>query len=353
MRLALTGGGTGGHVYPALEVGRLALDAGDAVMYAGSLRGIEGGACAEAGIPFFGCEANPIPKLASVEGLSSVLTLLRTTREMKRKLQDWRPDVVLATGGYASAAPLRAAKALQIPIVLHEQNSVPGRAIKMMGQSARKICTVFKKTGSFFPADRVVETGMPIRRELIDGSRSPRSQAGFVTLAMGGSQGARRLNQAVVELAQKVGEGQWIHIAGPKLYEEVLAAKKSMPAGYELESFLDSDSMAAALSNADIAIARSGCGTIAELAAFGVPAIYIPLPTSFANHQLHNAQEIEALGGGRVIEQQSLTPELLRSIWLSWRGDTERRQAAARSLRAWAKPDAAHRVLEVVKEAAR
>jgi UDP-N-acetylglucosamine--N-acetylmuramyl-(pentapeptide) pyrophosphoryl-undecaprenol N-acetylglucosamine transferase len=345
----LTGGGTGGHVYPALEVGRLAVEAGDDVRYFGSLRGIEGEAAKEAGIPFEGVPANPIPRLASLEGLRSVLQLLKSARTVRRQFEKWRPDALLATGGYSSAPALRAARSLHIPIILHEQNTVPGRSTKTMASAARKICIVFEKTYEHFPKEKTVQTGMPIRRELVEAA-SNSSSSEFLTLIVGGSQGARALNAAVCELIQKVASDAWLHVAGPKLIDEVRATDLSMPAGYKLEAFLDTQSMASALSSADLAIARAGCGTIAEFAVFGLPAIFVPLPTSFANHQYYNAKEIEALGAATVLEQNDLSQ--LESPWRNWRADEARRNDAAAKLRAWAKPDAAERVLQVVKEAA-
>jgi UDP-N-acetylglucosamine--N-acetylmuramyl-(pentapeptide) pyrophosphoryl-undecaprenol N-acetylglucosamine transferase len=123
-----------------------------------------------------------------------------------------------------------------------------------------------------------------------------------------------------------------------------------MPDGYKLESFLEAGGMKRALESADPAIARSGSGTIAEFALYGLPAIYIPLPTSFADHQLHNAREIEAIGGGQVVEQSRIAD--LGRVWKEWRDDASRRERAATALRNWAVPDAAQRVLQVVKEAA-
>ena len=351
MRIALTGGGTGGHVYPALEVGRLAAEEGEEVRYFGSLRGIEGAACLAIGMPFFGVKAEPIPNLMSLSGMRSAIDLLKSSKKVAAAYAEWRPDVLLATGGYSSVPALRAAKRMRVPIVLLEQNSVPGRAIKSMGSAASKICTVFAKTAQFFDTSKIVVTGMPVRRELVARAPLERDATQFTTLAMGGSQGARALNTAVVDLAQTVGSDRWIHVAGPNLYDEVLSRKKSMPSGYELESFLDGDSMAAALGSADLAIARAGSGTIAELALFGVPTIFIPLPTSFAQHQHHNAREIEGLGGGTLLDQSDLGR--LESTWRKWRDDVELRERASLILKSWAKPEAARSVLQVVKEAAK
>lgn len=351
MRLALTGGGTGGHIFPALEVGRLAALSGDEVRYFGSHRGQEGNASAVAGIPFSATEASPIPRLASIDGVRAVWTLFRSARQVAAEFRAWRPDVLFATGGYSSGPSLRAARSLGIPIVLHEQNSVPGRNTTSMAAAAAKICTVFKETHNYLPKDKVVVTGMPVRYELIEASSRQGKGGGFLTLVSGGSQGAKALNFAVIEAASKVSEqSNWIHATGRKLFTEIRDKVKSP--NYKLVPFLEPDQMADALVNADLAIVRAGCGTVAELALFGLPAIFAPLPTSFANHQLQNAREIEAIGGGSIIEQSDLTPERLAAEWQSWRDDEPRRAKAAAALQAWAKPDAAQHVLAVIKEAA-
>ena len=350
MRLALTGGGTGGHVYPALEVGRLAREDGDEVRYFGSLRGLEGSASQQAGFEFYGVPASPIPNLLSLDGLRAVVALLKSTRQVSRQFASWTPDVLFATGGYSSGAAIRAANARGIPVVLHEQNSIPGRAIKMAGDKATKVCTVFKQTCNYFDKTKVVETGMPIRDTLVSAAEAAAPRE-FTTLASGGSQGARAVNGAVRKLVAEIGADRWTHIAGKALFAEVQSDNLYMPEGYRVEPFLQADDMATALSESNLAIVRAGCGTIAELALFGIPAIYIPLPSSFANHQFHNAKEIESIGGGNVLSQEDLTAERLVTNWKNWRLDRDRRERASAALKSWGKPDAGARVLQVVKEA--
>jgi UDP-N-acetylglucosamine--N-acetylmuramyl-(pentapeptide) pyrophosphoryl-undecaprenol N-acetylglucosamine transferase len=344
----LTGGGTGGHIFPALEVGRLAAESGDEVRYFGSHRGQERRAAAAAGFPFSATEAIPIPKLASVQGLKAVITLLRSSRHVVGEFRQWMPDVLFATGGYSSGPALRAARALDLPIVLHEQNSIPGRGTKSMAAAAAKICIVFVETYKHFPSEKTVLTGMPVRQQLVDAARSDCPGLPFTTLVTGGSQGARALNEAAIRSAD--GQSCWIHITGPDLFGEMRDLSKS--SNYKVVPFLEANEMADVLGKTSLAIVRAGCGTIAELAIFGVPAIYVPLPTSFAGHQLHNAREIERIGGGSVVEQRDLSPRRLAEEWRAWRDDEPRRARASAALKAWAKPDAAAQVLAVVKGAA-
>lgn len=351
MRLALTGGGTGGHVFPAVEVGRLALDEGHEVRYYGSERGIEGKSAAAAGITFTAYPAEPIPRLLSPRGLRAAIQLLRSSSKAANDLSSWKPTVLFATGGYSSGPALRAARKLGIPIVLHEQNSIPGRATRMAGTTAAKVCIVFEETGRFFPLERVVRTGMPVRRELRAFAGHARVGGGFLTLITGGSQGARALNQlasGLVQSASRDGDG-WLHIAGPKLVSEVEKRSSS----HEIVDYLEASEMADALARSSLAICRAGSGFIAELALFGLPAIFLPLPTAFANHQLHNAKEIQSLGGGDVVEQEAATPEGLAELWSAWRDNADRRRLASEALLRWAVPDATERVFAVVKEVAR
>jgi len=348
VRLALTGGGTGGHIFPALEVGRLAAEVGDEVRYFGSHRGQEGEAAIKAGFQFSATEACPIPKLATLQGMRAAIRLFTSARQVTEEFNKWRPDVLFATGGYSSGPSLRAARSLGIPIVLHEQNSVPGRATTSMASAAVKICIVFEETCNYFPEEKVVMTGMPIRRQLVEASRREVHKSTFTTLVAGGSQGARALNEAAVKAAG--GRDDWLHITGPNLFDEMQNFAK-FP-NYKLVPFLEPREMADALGSASLAVVRAGSGTIAELALFGVPAIFVPLPTSFANHQLHNARKIERFGGGTVIEQAQLTPERLANAWRMWRDDESRRAKARAALKAWSKPDAAEHVFAVVRGAA-
>jgi len=324
----------------------LAADSGHDVRYFGSYRGQEGKAAEDAGLQFSGTEAGPIPKLASIQGLQAVLTLFRSAKQVAAEFHQWRPDVLFATGGYSSGPALRAARSMRIPIVLHEQNAVPGRATKSMANAAAKVCIVFEKTSTYFPNEKIVVTGMPVRWQLVDAAGTHRPRTEFATLVTGGSQGARALNEAATHAAAGSGEA-WLHITGNQLFDEV--ADKSNSNNYRVVPFLDANEMAQALSMSSLAIVRAGCGTIAELALFGIPAIYVPLPSSFANHQMYNAQEIERIGGGSILDQAQLTPKSLRSAWQAWRDDEPRRVTAAAALRHWSKPEAGQAVFDVIK----
>ena len=355
MRLVVTGGGTGGHVYPALEVAKLAISEGNDVSYFGSLRGIEGNACRTASIEFKGYRSAPISRFWTPAGIRGALTILRSSAVARKDLANFKPDVLFSTGGYAASPVLTAAKYLGIPIVIHEQNSVPGRTNRIAAGSASRICIVFEKAREYFP-DKVVHTGMPLRQLLIDAASHETAKNGFLTLCYGGSQGSAALNEAVLTIASRVSgrDLHWLHISGPKLFESVAKTMERIcpPAGFSLKAYLPAEELSDAYQATSLAIVRAGCGTICELALFGIPGIYVPLPHAHANHQFHNARAIEKIAGGSTLPQSELTPERLESEWRAWHDDEERRAKASSALRAWSVPDATQKVLSVVKEVA-
>lgn len=354
MRLIVTGGGTGGHVYPALEVAKAFSSAGADVTYFGSLRGIEREACQKANVPFVGLQSAPLGKPWTPSGLAGYLRLAQSIAKARSAFASNRPDCVFSTGGYAAGPSLQAARSLGIPVVLHEQNATPGRTHRIAAKFAKRVCGVFEEAAEHFPS-KYIRTGMPLREELIEASKSRASHPEFQTLCIGGSQGASALNEAVMSLALRVGERyRWLHVSGPKLYETTAKAAErlSAPSGYRVVPFLDAPAMARALSTSALAIARSGAGVVSELALFGIPAIFVPYPLAHADHQTHNAAAIVKIGGASLLAQRDLTPERLEAEWSAWARDEGRRMTAASSLRNWSIPDATARVRRIIEEVA-
>ena len=162
----ITGGGTGGHIYPALEVGRLCAERGAQLVYLGSIRGQEGKICEDRGIAFKGFPSEPVFSLKTPRGWKALLNLYRASNMARKALGDLKPAVVFSTGGYSSAPVVRAARSLGIPYVLHEANSVPGRSIKLFAPQAKSVAVTFRRSEKEFPGCRVIRTGMPVRKEL-------------------------------------------------------------------------------------------------------------------------------------------------------------------------------------------
>jgi UDP-N-acetylglucosamine--N-acetylmuramyl-(pentapeptide) pyrophosphoryl-undecaprenol N-acetylglucosamine transferase len=355
VRLVVTGGGTGGHVFPALEVARMAREAGHEVLYLGSHRGQERAACMRAQIPFRGFPSEPVYSLKKPSGWKAIALLAQSTVLARRVLLQYQPNAIFSTGGYSSAPVVRAAG--RFPYVLHEQNSRPGRSNLMASKNAFAVATTFRAAEDQFPGARVVRTGLPVRQELRQIALSPHlmpAEPHFV-LAVGGSQGAASLNEAVLGVAQRITRPvRWLHVSGPKHFESLFSTyeKLGLSEIYQLKAFLEANEMAAAYGEAAIVIGRSGAGTLSELAAFGLPSILIPYPTAHANHQLFNAREFEAMGAAVVIEQNDLTPALLEERLVPWLDVATARESAAAALAAWDVPDASTRILNLLQEAA-
>ncbi|MCW5947517.1 MAG: undecaprenyldiphospho-muramoylpentapeptide beta-N-acetylglucosaminyltransferase [Fimbriimonadales bacterium] len=354
MRLVVTGGGTGGHVYPALEVAAVAKDAGAEVRFIGSNRGIEGKECASRSIEFDGLGTMPIAKLTTLRGMQSAVAMLKAIPQARKLLNANKPEVVFSTGGYAAGPVVSAAKSQRIPIVIHEQNTIPGRTHRVAGRFARRVCYVFDETREWFACPSV-RTGMPLRRELCQLAVKHHEKVELNTLIFGGSQGAAAINKAVLDLVMLHGEmGSWTHVTGPSLFDETVRAfeERGVKANYRSVAYLSGEEMAQALAAASIAICRAGAGTLCELALFGIPAVLIPYPYAQGDHQYHNAKAIEKVGGARVMRQSEMTPEKLSEYWLLWARDASMREAASESLLSWSIADAADRVWSTLLEVA-
>jgi len=358
LKLVVTGGGTGGHVYPALEVARQAREEGSDVLYLGSLRGQEQSACAKAGFRFLGFPSEPLYSVKSPKILKSLWNMSRAMLAAQRAMKQDRPDAVFSTGGYSSAPVVRAAMMLHIPIVLHEQNAVPGRSNRMMAKHAHAVATTFHAAASHFPNSRVVRTGLPVRSELRQAAMARNLTMDAYpmrVLVVGGSQGAASINEAALQAATRMTKDlKWIHVTGKKHFETIYHTyeKLGLSSIYEVKAFLEGSEMAAAYSEASIVIGRSGAGTLSELAAFGLPSILIPYPHSHANHQHENAMEFAGIGAATVIPQTNLGPAKLEEALLSWIESSSARVSAQEALSGWDRPDASDAIIRLLIEAA-
>lgn len=345
MRLVVTGGGTGGHIFPALEVARYARARGDEILYLGSLRGQEAAACAADGFAFEGFPAEPLTSLRRPKGWIAALNLLRASGMAARALRARRPAVVFSTGGYSAAPVMNAATRLGIPLVIHEQNSIPGRSNRMFARKAAAVGVTFERSLGEFPGAKVERVGLPIRSRLLEALAGREPEPNRV-LVMGGSQGARGVNRLVLEAAARGTGLAWTHATGRGSFEEVRAeaARLGHGAGYEAVAYLDEEAVARELGRATVFLGRGGASTLVELAHFGVPAVVLPLPIAMHDHQTHNAQELADRGAATVIQERDATPERLVSALNDWIGDPERCARAAAAMRGWLVPDTTARI---------
>ncbi len=304
MKLVVSGGGTGGHVYPALAVveamlGQGQTKAADAVdvLWVGSKGGIEEDLIAQAGLQFVGLAAGGLRGMGPVVKVRNAARLAGGFWQARGVLARFRPDVVLSTGGYVSAAMTLAAWLKRIPVLIYLPDIVPGQAIQKLSRFAARIAVTSEESCRYFDRSKVVVTGYPVRPEILTLSRAEARQAlgldpqSKVLLVFGGSQGARSINQALMAgLASLLPVCQVVHVSGRLDADWVTSAARDLPeavrARYHHYDYLHD--MPLALVAADLAVARAGAATLGEFPAAGLPAVLVPYPYS-GQHQNPNA----------------------------------------------------------------
>jgi UDP-N-acetylglucosamine--N-acetylmuramyl-(pentapeptide) pyrophosphoryl-undecaprenol N-acetylglucosamine transferase len=309
-------------------------------------------------------DAQPVGRLTSLRGLRGLLKLAKVQKEARRLLDEFRPDVVFGTGGYAAAPVLLAQRRRGGPYVLHEQNSIAGRTNRVLGRRASAVCIVFESVRAEFPRSRVVVTGMPLRDEAIRCELSPEAAREKFGLApdrwtvhvYGGSQGAQALNEVVLSAAQHIASSavQWLHVTGERHIEAVRNSAEALGlnGNHTARGFLSGPDVGIGFRAASIAIVRCGASTLSEVMAWGLPSIMVPLPTSWANHQYHNARVLADAGAGRLCPQSALSPALLAEWIQDWQGDPQRYAEASAAARSLFRPDAVETISGLLREVA-
>lgn len=344
-RVVVAGGGTGGHVFPALAVAEELRGRGVAVDLIGTAAGLEARVVPAAGYPFHVVSARPLRGGGAGRLASGVGAAVRGVGEARALLRRLRPDVVVGVGGYASVATVLAARLLRLPVLLQEQNAVPGLANRWLGRVSRRICLGFEAAAAHFPAGRSVHTGNPIRASVLVGTGP-----GTDLLVFGGSQGARRLNRAVVEALPRLvprltGRGL-LHQTGTADLEATLQAYARQGVTADVRAFIDD--MGAAYGRAALVVARAGAMSCAEITARGLPAILVPYPQAADDHQRHNALALVSLGAAEMILDARLDADALSDAVTGLLGDARRREKMASAAREAGRPEAAARVADEV-----
>lgn len=350
----MTGGGTGGHVYPAISIAQALKKAVPDVrlLFVGSSHGPEGEIARKAGLEFAAIPSSPLSKALSLKNMAALGKLLIGVFRARVVLSRFRPDVVIGTGGYVSAAILLAQWSRGGKIIIHEQNARPGRTNAVLAKLARKVCVTFESSAAYFPNGKVELTGMPIRAEFAapPSKTEARRSLGlredlFTVFVTGGSQGARSLNELVTQAWPLIDDDrtQVLHQVGPKNVD-AMQQLIGPGANYMLEGYVD---MPLALASADLVISRSGASSISEITALGLPSVLFPYPHAYADHQTANAMHLVEKGAAVLFRDSDTTPEMLAGIIIELRSDTGKLAAMASASAALAKPDAADRVASI------
>lgn len=348
MRLLLAGGGTGGHLFPAVALAEeLRREQPDgAVLFVGTERGLEYRLLPELGWPLQTIPMSGWAGLGIGARFKALVGLARSLDQARRILGEFRPDVVVGVGGYASVPVLLAAKLTGVPYLIHEQNAWPGLANRLLGRWARRVCLSFPEARKVFRAVPTVQTGNPVRASMEQCPPIPDGSP--VLLVFGGSHGARAINRALVAALPHLMEWRGrLHI----VHQTGTAEVESVREGYRAAGWTDVEvlpfitDMASAYARASLVVCRAGATTLAELTACGRPAVLIPYPYAANNHQVANASALASRGAAIMIEERDLKPEELGILINGLLGDRERLMSMSATARSLAQKGAAARLL--------
>ena len=352
LKLIVACGGTGGHSFPGLAVASELASRGHDVTVWMSGRDVESRVLKGWEGPVFATGAR---QLSARNVLPNLAALWRCRREIKRA----KPDALLAMGSYSSLPPVIAASRSKVPVVLHEANTIPGRAIDFLSHFASSIAISFERTAEHFPGKDTVLTGLPVRGDILGQAPFEEAPAGsFRVFVTGGSQGAHRVNEIAAkalvmlnrDLASRGRALYVIHQTGVKDEAEVARAYASAGVMARVSAF--EHEMGRAFATADLVVARAGASTCFELALTGKPAFLIPLPTALRNHQHYNAAAFAAKQAAVEGRQDELTPRSLAN-WLLHKAENRYSLAEmSRRMGALGRPDAAAKVADLVEKTA-
>jgi len=355
LRILLAGGGTAGHLSPGIAVAQRLReqDPQAQVEFVCSTKPLDADMLTQADLPCHPLPMVPFPYSLTPQAAYSLTQLLRSLGRAYRLMRPMHLQAVLGIGGYISVPVIMAARLLRIPVAIHVLDAEPDRANRLVGRWARWITVAFAQAAAHFPARRTEVTGCPVRREIEETSRAEGQEklrldpTRFTLLVMGGSHGARQINQALVgALPTLISQGpvQVVHITGPTEYDQVVAATTGMANGHERYHPLPfAKEMWLPLAAADLVISRAGASSVAECSARGLPQILVPYPYA-GGHQRANAEALARVGGAVVVPDEKCTAsELIRHVTALVEDDL-RRQEMGQAAAAWASPQAAARI---------
>jgi UDP-N-acetylglucosamine--N-acetylmuramyl-(pentapeptide) pyrophosphoryl-undecaprenol N-acetylglucosamine transferase len=312
MRAILAGGGTGGHVIPAIAIAQeLQRRYGAECLFIGTARGLENRLVPAAGFPLKLVKVGALNRVSLATRLKTVFDLPRAILAAAGILNEFQPDVVIGVGGYASGPAMLASIVKHIPRVAFEPNVVPGFANRVVARFVSAAAVHFEQTAEYF--HNAVVTGVPVRPAFFQIPQKPYVSTSPTLLVFGGSQGARAINQVMIrslpELTKRVPGLHLIHQTGERDYNEAQSAYAQAGVSAEVHKFIDD--MPAFFARADLVLCRSGASTVAEIAAAGKPAVFVPFPLAADDHQRRNAEALERSGAAIVLEETKLD-----EVWL-------------------------------------
>lgn len=361
MKVLFAGGGTGGHINPAISIADYAAsqDENFQALFVGTMRGLESKLVPKAGYDIKYIDIAGFDRKNMLKNISVLKKLFKSKKDCKNIIKEFKPDCVVCTGGYVSGPVIMAAAKAGVPSLIHEQNVYPGLTVKGSEKYVKYLAVSFDETVNLMNAkEKCVVTGNPIRTEILNADKEKsRKKLGIdkpFVLVFGGSLGAQKINDTMIDLIPKLAKKGGIKLlfgTGDRNYkavkEEVDKLGIDSP---EIEVVPYIDNMAEVMAAADVVIARSGAITVSEIAALGKPSILIPSPNVVRNHQEQNAREFEKNGAAEVITEDELTADKLYSKIVSMLEDTKKLDAMSDNLLKMAKTDALPKIYELMKK---
>lgn len=343
MKILFTCGGTGGHIFPAVAMARQFIALGHQVAFVARAQGMETRILPKE-FEYFSIPADPLSRSNPISNLSLPFKMLKSFKAAQKVIKNFQPNFVIGTGGYVTVPLLSAAANLKIPFFIQEQNAYAGVANRILGRFAKKIYLGSEVAQKFFPKERSVFMGNPIR-EIDTQINSPEwFHSGFKILILGGSQGARGVNQrlqsCIDELCSQNKDVKVLWQCGPSSLETIKGQHSSFQV--RVKEFLDD--IFPWIKSSDLIISRAGASTISEILAFSKPSILIPFPHATGDHQFYNAQALEAKGAA-IVEEEKDQNQLLSKIQLLI-SNIEKRQTMVQAANALARPLACNNIVD-------
>lgn len=356
MKFLISGGGTGGHIFPAVSIANALREAQPDcdILFVGALGRMEMERVPAAGYKIVGLPVQGFDRKHLFRNIPILWNLLKSMRKVRRVIKDFRPDVAIGVGGYASGAAMKVAARMGIPVLLQEQNGFAGVTNKLLKNDAAKICVAYEGMERFFPADKIVLTGNPVRQNLTQGNRADAyKEFGFspdkkTLLIIGGSLGARTINNSVkAHLKELADSGIQILWQTGKFYIDDCrrAAEPYANGGLIVTDFVARMDLAYAM--ADLVVSRAGASSISELCLLGKPSILVPSPNVAEDHQTHNAMALVNKHAAVLVKDVDAQNKLIDSA-LQLINDDARLAALAANVSALAQHDSARRIADEV-----
>ncbi|MBQ9427194.1 MAG: undecaprenyldiphospho-muramoylpentapeptide beta-N-acetylglucosaminyltransferase [Paludibacteraceae bacterium] len=350
MRFLISGGGTGGHIFPAVSIANALreLVPDCQILFVGALGRMEMERVPQAGYEIIGLPVRGFDRKRPWRNISVLIDLMRSMRQVKKVIREFKPDVAIGVGGYASGAAMKVAAQMGIPVLLQEQNGFAGVTNKLLKNDAARICVAYEGMERFFPAEKIILTGNPVRQNLTSGVKNENLKTKTL-LIIGGSLGARTINEAIRAALPELSK-QDLHVVwqtGKTYYADCKAAWEAAgsPANIECLDFLSD--MPDRYAQADLVISRAGASSISELCLLGKPCILVPSPNVAEDHQTHNAMALVRKDAAVLVKDAEAKDKLVATA-LQLLADDRRLQTLHTNILTLAQPDSARRIAEEV-----